>query len=126
VTPPRDNAVTITRCPLCTTAFTATGRQRFCSHACRQAAYRRRHHNTPPPVIAPPRARRDITVYACHDCEQRYYAQQWCPDCNQPCHRVGIGGLCPHCDEPVAIQDLTTQRAPTPITNQAATHGTSA
>lgn len=22
------------------------------------------------------------------------------------CRRVGIGGLCPHCDEPVAISDL--------------------
>ena len=22
------------------------------------------------------------------------------------CRRVGVGGLCPHCDEPVAIPDL--------------------
>lgn len=125
MTPPRDDAVTITRCPLCTTQFTPTGRQQFCSHACRQTAYRRRHH-TPPPVIPAAHASRDTTVYECQDCEQRYYAQQWCPDCNRPCRRIGIGGLCPHCEEPVTVEDLTIQHTPKPITNKAATHGTSA
>ena len=82
--PLRDDSVTTLRCPLCTKAFTPTGRQQFCSQACRQKAYRRRHHLTLPPVFPLPRARRDITVYECEDCEQRYYAQQWCPDCNRP------------------------------------------
>jgi hypothetical protein len=127
VTPPRDDAVTITRCPLCASAFTPTGRQQFCSHACRQTAYRRRQPITAPtPVIPAPRARRDVTVYECDDCEQRYYAQQWCADCNRPCRRVGTGGLCPHCDGAVAIEDLTTQHTPKPITNKAAAHGASA
>ncbi len=27
-------------------------------------------------------------------------------DCNQPCTRIGLGGLCPHCAEPVALTDL--------------------
>ena len=27
-------------------------------------------------------------------------------ECVRPCRRVGVGGLCPHCDEPVAIPDL--------------------
>jgi hypothetical protein len=125
VTPRRDDDVTITRCPLCTAPFTPTGRQRFCSHACRQATYRRRHPTAAPAVIPAASARRDVTVYECDDCEQRYYAQQWCPDCNRPCRRVGIGGLCPHCDGPVTVEDLTTQHTPKPITNQAA-HGTSA
>ena len=123
--PSRDDGVTITRCPLCTTAFTPTGRQQFCSQACRQKAYRRRHHLTPPLVIPPAHARRDVTVYECQDCEQRYYAQQWCPDCNRPCRRIGIGGLCPHCDGAVAVEELTAQHPSTTTTNQAA-HGTSA
>ena len=126
MTPSRDDGVTITRCPLCTAAFTPAGRQQFCSHACRQAAYRRRQPITPPLVIPAPRARRDVTVYECDNCEQRYYAQQWCEDCNRPCRRVGLGGLCPNCDAPVALEDLTAQHAPTPITNKAAAHGTSA
>lgn len=125
MTPPRDDAVTTTRCPLCSSAFTPAGRQRFCSHACRQAAYRRRLPSTPPTAVPTPRARRDITVYECEDCGQRYYAQQWCEDCNRPCRRIGTGGLCPHCDSAVAIADLTAQHPPTTITKRAA-HGTSA
>jgi hypothetical protein len=46
------------------------------------------------------------TIYACPTCETRYHGEQWCHDCNQPCTRVGLGGLCPHCAEPVAISDL--------------------
>lgn len=123
MTPPRDDGVTITRCPLCATPFTPIGRQRFCSHACRQAAYRRRQPITAP-VIPAPRARRDVTVYECPDCEQRYHGQQWCPDCNRPCRRIGIGGPCPHCDTPVAIEELA-QPPPKTITNHPP-HGTSA
>jgi hypothetical protein len=37
------------------------------------------------------------------ECEQRYLGEQWCVGCVRPCRRVGVGGLCPHCDEPVAI-----------------------
>ena len=32
--------------------------------------------------------------------------QQRCEDCGIFCRRVGAGGCCPHCDEPVAIADL--------------------
>jgi hypothetical protein len=104
-----DNTTTLT-CPTCAAPFTPIRRQRYCSSACRQAAWRARH--TPPPVtvVVPPRTpRRDITVYQCPDCDARYLGQQWCPDCNRPCIRIDLGGLCPHCDEPVAISDLTIQ-----------------
>jgi hypothetical protein len=79
---------------------------------CRQSAWRARHHDpTPPPVIAaPPRTpRRPITVYQCPVCQVRRLGQQWCHDCTRPAVRVGPGGLCPQCDEPVAISDLTDQ-----------------
>ena len=122
--PSRDDGVTTRHCPLCTTAFAPTGRQQFCSQACRQTAYRRRHAAPASASIPAARARRDITIYECDDCEQRYYAQQWCPDCNRPCRRIGVGGLCPTCDAPVAVEDLTAQHSP--ITNKAAAHGTSA
>ncbi len=65
--------------------------------------------------IPPPGQRRDSTIYACPSCDTRFHGQQWCHDCNQPCTRVGLGGLCPHCLEPVALSDLFDQpnQAPT-------------
>lgn len=87
-----------TPCPVCDTPFIRTRRQRYCSPACRQAAWRARHPASPPPTPAvAPRPRREHTVYVCADCEQRYFAQQWCTDCNRPCHRIDFGGTCPHC-----------------------------
>ena len=99
-------------CPVCGAGFQPVRRQRYCSQPCRQAAYRRRLPADP--IIVPPAVhRRDVTVYACTDCEQRYLGQQWCPDCQRPCVRVGVGGLCPTCDEPVAVEDLIDQHPAT-------------
>jgi len=64
------------------------------------------HSEAPEPIVPPAIRRRDVTIYACPTCETRYHGQQWCHDCNQPCTRVGLGGLCPHCAEPVALTDL--------------------
>jgi predicted amidophosphoribosyltransferase len=106
-------------CPVCWATFQPTGRQRFCSDNCRKTAWSRTHRSVPHPVepIPPPGRRRDATVYSCPGCDTRYYGQQWCPDCHQPCTRVGFGGLCPHCDEPVALTDLvdTAPARTTPI-----------
>ncbi len=93
-----------TRCARCGTAFQAVGRQRFCGAACRQAAWRRRHAQ-PLPAI-PTRVPRLATVYSCPECETRYLGTQRCDQCGVFCKRVGPGGPCPHCDEPVAIADL--------------------
>lgn len=96
-------------CPVCWTPFTRVGRQRYCTEACRKTAWTRRHATTAAvtePVVPQGIRRRDVTIYACPTCETRYHGEQWCHDCNQPCTRVGLGGLCPHCAEPVAISDL--------------------
>ena len=78
--------------------------RRFCSAACRQRAYRTRAGaGALMPARRPPRA---ATVYECPQCELRLLGQQRCPDCNVFCRRVGVGGPCPHCDEPVAVADL--------------------
>jgi len=98
-------------CPACGRPFTPAGRRRWCSDACRQAAWRRRHAATPADnaaAVLTPQPARDHTIYQCGDCSQRYLGQQWCHDCTRPCQRVGPGGTCPHCDEPVAINDLIT------------------
>lgn len=65
------------------------------------------HPARPGPAPVPAgRRQRDVTIYACPDCDTRYFAQQWCSDCNRPCRRIGLGGPCPNCEEPVAVTDL--------------------
>ncbi len=96
-------------CPVCWTPFTRIRRQRYCSDACRKTAWTRRDaakHQTTETTVPQPIRRRDTTIYECQACETRYHGEQWCHDCNQPCTRVGLGGSCPHCDEPVALADL--------------------
>ena len=111
VSPSRDDGVTIAQaiCEVCGRAFRPVGRRRFCSDACRQAAWRRRHSSPaalPALPDAAPRPARSATVYECPSCGARYLGEQRCPDCQLFCRRVGPGGRCPHCDEPVAIGDL--------------------
>jgi hypothetical protein len=61
-----------------------------------------------PAVVLPPRTpKRAITVYECPACATGSLGSQWCADCNQPALRIDYDGLCPHCDQPVAISDLT-------------------
>ena len=104
--PRRDDAATMT-CPICQTRFTPAGRQRYCSGAYRKTAWRRRHQDQPPPPVIPAaRPRRDHTIYECPECGQRLAGEQRCPDCGIFARRIGIGGPCPHCGEPVALTDL--------------------
>jgi hypothetical protein len=103
--PSRNDGLTVT-CPVCGRAFQLLGRRRFCTDACRQTAWRRRH---PAALLLPsvPTPRAPIAVvYECPACAARYLGEQRCADCQRFCRRVGPGGSCPHCDEPVAIADL--------------------
>ena len=79
-----------------------------CSDACRQAAWRRRHHKPTPPAEPLParRSRKDQTVYQCPHCETRLLGEQRCEDCGTFMSRLGPGGLCPCCDEPITIEEL--------------------
>jgi hypothetical protein len=91
-------------CPVCGRPFLLLGRRRFCSDACRQLAFGRRHP-TPLPTV-PARSPRAAFVYECPACGARALGEQRCADGNVFCRRVGPGGPCPHCDEPVAVADL--------------------
>jgi len=106
----RNDIQTTSACPVCANAFTPTRRQRYRTPACRQAAWRARHP-TPRPAITVPTTtpRRSITIYQCPQCDTRHLGQQWCHDCHRPCHRIDLGGLCPHYDEPIAISDILDQ-----------------
>ncbi len=112
--PPLRNDSETMACALCGTTFQPVGRQRFCTPAHRQAAWRRRHP-TPLPTV-PVHTPRQTIVYQCPECESRYLGDQYCSDCGRFCRRIGVGGLCPACDEPVAISDLLPEHAATPTT----------
>jgi len=103
--PSRNDGVTMD-CPVCGTPFEPAGRQRWCSPACRQAAYRRRHNTIAQPPLPPSQHQREATVYECDTCGTRQLGDQRCPDCGLFGRRIGYGAMCPHCDEPVAIDDL--------------------
>jgi hypothetical protein len=106
----RDDPATMT-CPVCQACFTPTGRQRYCGTPCRKTAFRRRHQHPPTTTVVVPaaRPRRQITVYECPACGERLLGDQRCQPCATFTRRVGIGGPCPHCDEPVCLADLLDQ-----------------
>jgi hypothetical protein len=107
--PSRHDAVTMT-CPVCHHTFVPTGRRKFCTDACRAAAYRRRRDAAATAVVVPnARPRRPITVYECDNCGARAVGEQRCADCATFMTKVGIGGNCPCCDEPVAVNELVGQ-----------------
>ena len=110
--PSRNDNETTTACPVCATGFTPIHRQRYCSPACRQAAWRARHTNPAPQpaTVIPPRTpRRANSVYHCPECDTLHLGQQWCHDCNRPCVRIDFGAPCPHCGEPITVRDITDQ-----------------
>jgi hypothetical protein len=95
-------------CPVCGSDFTVSGRRRYCSDACKQHAWRDRHAVPPtPPRLAPA-----DTLYICPECDTRYLGERRCPDCNLFTKRLGPGGPCPHCEEPVALIDIIPDHQP--------------
>lgn len=107
--PSRHDAVTIT-CPVCQHHFTPVGRQKFCSDACRAAAYRRRRDVIRPALTVPKnQPRRPITVYECDTCGERALGQQRCETCSTFMRKIGLGGECPSCGEPLAVTELLAQ-----------------
>lgn len=54
----------------------------------------------------PRRLPKDTIVYQCPECESRYLGEQRGDDCGIFCRRLGPGGPCPSCDEPVAVVDI--------------------
>ena len=104
--PWRDDDATVP-CPVCARLFTPAGRARYCGDGCRKTAWRRRHQVLPAPVVVPaPIARRPVTVYQCAGCGTRSVGRQRCQDCGAFMARVGFGGCCPHCEQPVAVDEL--------------------
>ena len=100
------------RCPICDVLFTSR-RARYCSGACRMKALRRRRYFAaqPPAAPAPVGQPEWQPIYECADCGRRMLGDHRCPDCNHFGRRLGLGGLCPHCDQPVVLTDLAARAA---------------
>ncbi len=105
---PSSNDPVTMLCPVCATPFVAAGKRRYCRDACRVAAHRRRTRKAKAAVLAPPlpAPKRAHTVYECDSCGTRILGEQRCDDCGTFMRAVGIGGLCPSCDEPHTIDEL--------------------
>jgi len=105
-TPSGDVFVTATHCWVCGRELPPGRGRRYCSASCRQAAYRRRHQPTAGIALPARQSRRDGTIYQCDGCNARYAGEQWCPDCVRPCRRLGAGGTCPSCGDPILVEEL--------------------
>lgn len=105
--PSSNDAVTIP-CPACGREFEPIGKRRYCRDACRVAAHRRRHRSPDTATVVPPpgQPRRPHTVYECATCDTRALGEQRCDDCGAFMRRVGYGGICPCCDEPLTVDEL--------------------
>jgi hypothetical protein len=57
-------------------------------------------------------------IYECPCCGERQAGTRRCEDCNLFMRRLGPGGNCPHCDEPVLITDLLGTPQPPPAHTQ--------
>ena len=93
-------------CPVCGWAFAPVGRQRYCTDACRAAAFRRRQGLDRPIVVPAAVSRVLITVHECDTCVERAVGVQRCDGCSTFMRRVGIGGACPCCDAAVTVAEL--------------------
>ena len=117
----RNANVTKRECAACHAPIPAGRARQWCSDACRQGAYRARH--TPAvaaPTIPAKTPRRPHTVYQCPNCETRLLGTQRCQDCGAFMTRIGFGGSCPCCDEPVGFDELRANE--NPVATQTVTH----
>jgi hypothetical protein len=104
--PTRNGSITDS-CLVCGQPLPAGRPRTTCSDACRQAAWRRRHQPPPPSVEALPAAHttKDHTIYECPACDTRLLGEQRC-ECGSFMRRLGPGGLCPCCNEPITSEEL--------------------
>jgi len=115
---------TLTACPVCATARPTNrpGNEPWC---CSLACYRRFHGiDQPSPsschdgdqgrrsvVIPAARPEGPITAYECDCCGERGLGDQRCGSCGTFMCRVGIGGCCRSCDEPITVKELVGEEA---------------
>ena len=109
----RNVNVTEQECAACRGPLPAGRARQWCSDACRQGAYRNRHTPTvTAPTIPAKTPRRPHTIYQCPNCETRLLGTQRCQDCGAFMTRIGYGGTCPCCEEPLTFDELLDNENP--------------
>jgi len=104
--PSRNGSVT-PGCLVCGGPVPAGRPRKTCSDGCRQKAWRLRHQpEVTAPLLPVARPRKDHTVYQCPNCELRIIGTQYCDECHTFMRRLGGGGTCPCCSEPVTFDEL--------------------
>ena len=99
-------------CPVCQSWFIVHGPQLYCSKLCRDTAYRRRKRSATRPVHQPVSGpTHSLTVYECAGCRTRALGYDRCEQCRTFMRKVGLGGPCPYCNEPVTVTDLLRKGA---------------
>ena len=115
----RDSSPQGRRCPSCDRPLPST-RARYCSHACRQRAFRLRQPAASSLPSVPDveralrrrRARAAHTVYECPTCDARFLGERRCAECNTFCRALGLGAACPECDAVLLLADLLQEVLP--------------
>ncbi len=100
-------------CPVCGSPLTQSLRAHYCSRACQQRAYRLRREPAPDQLVAGFTAELktrgaliEQTVYECPQCEERFLGERRCENCNLWCRKLGLGGVCVHCEDIVLVTEL--------------------
>jgi ribosomal protein L32 len=99
-------------CLMCGTPLTDS-RAKFCSPAHKQLAYRLRRRESSAPnetdlrrQLQRQRRLTAVTIYECSSCGERFVGERRCPSCRLFCRSLGLGGVCPECDQPILLSDL--------------------
>lgn len=104
---PSGNVLATQMCLYCSEVLPKGRSRTYCSDNCRVNAWKRRNKAAVSQAEIPKSpSTKATTIYECPQCDKRYLGDQYCYECGSFCTKVGSGGLCPHCDEPVAFIDL--------------------
>jgi hypothetical protein len=102
----------LARCAACGRSFQRRGRARFCSQRCRQRAHRGRLAETAVKDLSTTAAKartRNLSVYECGRCQERYLGEQQCPDCHLFGRSLGYGLACPACGDVIVLNELLAE-----------------
>lgn len=95
-------------CPVCQRAVVPAG-QRFCLLTACRVATTGVDATAGTRGVLPRDRRRSANVWGCDACGYRALGERRCPNCDTFMRKLGLGGPCPHCGDPVVVSELLDQ-----------------